>query len=280
MPSSAIEKYRTSWPWSDFKEIVALEGTENDDNKTEIDSQIVGEWEFLWVTPYKSYRMTHVEFKSDGTFSYTSTNKPDYEEHGIFKIEGDILYQKFSDEDDWELSRIKNLEPNYLTLIGLSDDGLSELRELYFHRDIVGESDVTLTGTWLGCFVNNESNKYKQWIFNPDGTGSMTEWFDIKDQKTETFTYTLTDTTITIDWGDGSPEIYDYSISGTTLTLSRFEKSWKYYKQDVISGVLSIKADKYKSQIYSIGGKKLNALTKGINIIRMNDGTIRKVIIR
>ena len=108
----------------------------------------------------------------------------------------------------------------------------------------------------------------------------MTEWRDDKEKKAEKFTYTLSGNSITVDWGDGSPEIYDYSISGLTLTLSRFEKNWRFFKLGAATGIQSISADKHAIQIYSIGGKKINALTKGINIIRQSDGTVKKVVVK
>ena len=276
VPANSVDAYKSTVPWSNFKEIVALEGKGTDDDKT----QLVGKWEFLWVTPYKSYRMTHVELKSDGTFSYTSTDKPDYEEHGTYKIEGDILYQMFSDEDDWELSRIKSVDSSFLTLTDLSDDGSSELRELFFHRENSAENDASLIGTWEGCYVNKERNYFEQWIFNTDGTGTMTEWRDDKEKKTEKFTYTLSGSSINVDWGDGSPEIYDYSISGLTLTLSRFDMSWKYYKRGESTGIRSVKSDNEIVDIYSLRGEKLNNLSKGINIIRSKDGQTKKVFVK
>ena len=102
----------------------------------------------------------YLEFKTDGTFSYTSTDRPDYEEHGTYKVEDDILYQMFSGENDWELSRIKSVDSSFLTLTDLSDDGSSELRELFFHRENNTENDASLTGTWEGCYVNKERNYF------------------------------------------------------------------------------------------------------------------------
>lgn len=281
VPAGSIDAYITAKPWNQFMDIVAIDGSGDNDNPSEDNSSIVGKWKFLWSTPFASYRMTQVEFKDDGTFSYTSADKPDYEEHGVYKIEGDILYQMFSDENDWELSRIKSVDSNYLKLIDLSDDGKEELGELYFLNTNTGGSDATLTGTWLGSYSNKSVNRYEQWVFNPDGTGEMKEWRDDDDiEKTETFTYTVTGTSINIDWGDGSPETYDYSISGVTLTLSRFERSWNYYKQGVISGIHSITIDKGEQEFYSIKGEKLKSPSKGLNIIKMRDGTIRKVVVK
>lgn len=267
VPANSIDAYKSTSPWNQFKEIIALSGS-GDDNPSVIDSPIVGKWKFLWSTPYASFRMTHVEFKADGTFSYTSADKSDYEEHGVYKIEEDVLYQMFSDENDWELSRIKSADSNYLTLIDLSDDGLEELRELYFLNENNSGSNEPLTGTWLGSYSYGTTNYYEQWIFNSDGTGSSTEWHDGSSRiSTEPFTYTVSGSSIVIDWGDGSPETYEYSISGVTLTLSRYEQSKKYYKQGIETRIHSIKLDKGDNEIYSLRGEKLKSPRKGINII-------------
>ena len=266
VPANSIDTYKNASPWNQFKKIVAIEGS--GDNPSVIDSPIVGKWKFLWSTPYISFIMTQLEFKADGTFSYTSDNNPDYDEHGVFKIEGDLLYQKFSDEDDWELSRIKTVDSNYMKLIDLRDDGSEELGELYFLRDYIRGSNETLTGTWLGCSKHDSTNYYEEWVFNSDGTGTSKEWRDGSNRvSTETFTYTVSGSSIIIDWGDGSPETYDYSISGVTLTLTRYEKSWTYYKQGVDTSIRSIKIDKGEDEIYSLRGEKLKSPQKGINII-------------
>jgi hypothetical protein len=95
---------------------------ETPESPTEINPLLIGKWE---LTTQNGYEHTHVEFKSDGTFSYTSTSDETYEEHGVFRVEDDIIYQMFSDEDDWELSKIISLDRENLSLVELKNDGVN-----------------------------------------------------------------------------------------------------------------------------------------------------------
>lgn len=79
------------------------------DNK----SLIIGKWK---VVGESTWHATNVEYKSDGSFSYTSTEDPKYEEHGSYKIEGNLLYELFSDEEDWDMKKIVVLDKTTLTL--------------------------------------------------------------------------------------------------------------------------------------------------------------------
>lgn len=84
-------------------------------------SLIIGKWELSNRTSI----FTHLEFKSNGTFIYTSTHQEweGSEEHGEYKIDGDLLYQHFSDENDWEMSKILLL--NSMTLTIQNFDGVN-----------------------------------------------------------------------------------------------------------------------------------------------------------
>ena len=102
---------------------------------------MIGKWE---ITAQNGYTHTHVEFKSDGTFSYTSASDETYEEHGIFRVEDDILYQMFSDEDDWELSKIISLDGENLSLVELKNDGVSSRDEVDKYKKVsTGINSVT-----------------------------------------------------------------------------------------------------------------------------------------
>lgn len=96
-------------------------GDDKEDGDKEITPSIVGTWK---LTVDKGYTHTHVTFTKDGTFSYTSTDELDYEEHGTYKIVDNLLYQMFSDEDEWVIGEILLLNSETLSIQDLDDDGL------------------------------------------------------------------------------------------------------------------------------------------------------------
>ena len=242
---------------------------------------LIGIWDYMWSSPFKSFILTNAEFNADGTFYYTSVNDLDYKDYGVYRVEGDMLYEMYDNEGDWEMSKIKTLESNYLVIAEIASDGLSEKRELFFHRNNSGESNTTLTGTWLGCTVSDRHNRFEQWTFNDDRTGSMTIWEEEKDNMSSVpFTYTVTESSITIDWSDRVPETYQYTIYGSTLRLVKGNKSMLYYKQGGETGIRSVSSENEIDCIYSLRGVKIKNPSKGINIIKMKDGTVKKVLIK
>ena len=68
---------------------------------------------------------THVTYKSDGTFEYTSTENSSYKEVGKYKIDGNKLYEMFSDEDEWIISDILLLNSMTLSVQELESDGVT-----------------------------------------------------------------------------------------------------------------------------------------------------------
>ena len=95
-------------------------------------------------------------------------------------------------------------------------------------------------------------------------------------------TYTLTDEPTSINMADGDNGI----IIGTQTS-----KQWALVsnesmsvEQAIIDGIREIKNEelrmKNEGEWYSLDGKMLSKPQKGLNILRMNDGTTRKVIMR
>lgn len=100
---------------------VGFNACSDDDEDDKHESLIVGKWKLIKESG--NYH-THLEFKSTGTFEYTSTEDLDYEEHGKWKIESDILYMLFSDEeDDWMTSKILLLNSTSLVFEDLEEEG-------------------------------------------------------------------------------------------------------------------------------------------------------------
>ena len=115
IPKGTYNDYWIAQGWGDFKNIIEGDGS--------IDSAlIIGNWKLL---THNGQVATHVTFNNDGTFLYTSVNDGAYSEHGIYKIENNILYEKFSDEDTWCMSEIFTLNSIALTLRDLDEDGIT-----------------------------------------------------------------------------------------------------------------------------------------------------------
>ena len=108
-------------------------GDDKEDGDKEITPSIVGTWK---LTVDKGYTHTHVTFTKDGTFSYTSTDELDYEEHGAYKIVDNLLYQMFSDEDEWVIGEILLLNSETLSIQDLDDDGVTPRGKPYSYQRV------------------------------------------------------------------------------------------------------------------------------------------------
>ena len=108
-------------------------GDDKEDGDKEITPSIVGTWK---LTVDKGYTHTHVTFTKDGTFRYTSTDELDYEEHGTYKIVDNLLYQMFSDEDEWVIGEILLLNSETLSIQDLDDDGVTPRGKPYSYQRV------------------------------------------------------------------------------------------------------------------------------------------------
>ena len=108
-------------------------GDDKEDGDKEITPSIVGTWK---LTVDKGYTHTHVTFTKDGTFSYTSTDELDYGEHGTYKIVDNLLYQMFSDEDEWVIGEILLLNSETLSIQDLDDDGVTPRGKPYSYQRV------------------------------------------------------------------------------------------------------------------------------------------------
>lgn len=126
IPKGSYNAYWVAQGWGDFKNIIEGDGS------IEL-SLIIGTWKLITHTGQIA---THVAFKNDGTFNYTSTEDDTYSEHGIYKIENNVLYEKFSDEDTWSMSEILTLNSVALTLRDLEDDGVTYAGNPYTYQRV------------------------------------------------------------------------------------------------------------------------------------------------
>ena len=108
-------------------------GDDKEDGDKEITPSIVGTWK---LTVDKGYTHTHVTFTKDGTFSYTSADELDYAEHGTYKVVDNLLYQMFSDEDEWVIGEILLLNSETLSIQDLDDDGVTPRGKPYSYQRV------------------------------------------------------------------------------------------------------------------------------------------------
>lgn len=101
--------------------------SDDDDKGKEQTSSIVGKWKVL----EEGYTNDRYEFKSNGTFDYYHADDK-YHEVGKYKIESGKLYQMYSDEEDWIIYQIVELNSISLITEEFRENGtLSGYRESY-----------------------------------------------------------------------------------------------------------------------------------------------------
>lgn len=107
---------------------------DNGTNKGENDytSLIIGKWKKTSGDAVA----THVTYKNDGTFEYTSTEDSSYKEVGKYKIDGNKLYEMYSDEEEWIINDILLLNSMTLSVQELEADGVTPTGQKYSYQRV------------------------------------------------------------------------------------------------------------------------------------------------
>ena len=95
-------------------------------------SLIIGKWKMT----SGNANATHVTYKNDSTFEYTSTEDNSYKEVGKYKIDGNKLYEMFSDEEDWTINDILLLNSMTLSVQELEADGVTLTGHKYSYQRV------------------------------------------------------------------------------------------------------------------------------------------------
>ena len=95
-------------------------------------SLIIGKWKMTSGNAVA----THVTYKNDGTFEYTSTEDGSYNEVGKYKIDGKKLYEMYSDEDEWIINDILLLNSMTLSVQELEADGVTPTGQKYSYQRV------------------------------------------------------------------------------------------------------------------------------------------------
>ena len=135
--SSDTWKYKVNITYYDGtkKEVTLNVNIENGEVQVEDDYNslfIIGKWKMTSGDAVA----THVTYKDDGTFEYTSTEDNSYKEVGKYKIDGKKLYEMFSDEDEWLISDILLLNSMTLSVQELEADGVTPTGQKYSYQRV------------------------------------------------------------------------------------------------------------------------------------------------
>lgn len=135
--SSDIWKYKVNITYYDGtkKEVTLNVNIENGAIQGEDDYNsllIIGKWKKTSGDAVA----THVTYKSDGTFECTSTENPLYNEMGRYKIDGNKLYEMYSDEEEWIISDILLLNFMTLSVQELEADGITPTGQKYSYQRV------------------------------------------------------------------------------------------------------------------------------------------------
>ena len=133
--SSDTWKYKVNITYYDGtkKEVTLNVNIENGEVQGEDDYNslfIIGKWKMTSGDAVA----THVTYKDDGTFEYTSTEDNSYKEVGKYKIDGKKLYEMFSDEDEWLISDILLLNSMTLSVQELEANGVTPTGQKYSYQ--------------------------------------------------------------------------------------------------------------------------------------------------
>ena len=253
-------------------------------------SLIKGKWELTYSGKNGSPVHTNVEFKDDGTFSYTSSKEREayYEEHGEYRVDGDILYEHFSDEEDWARSKILLLNNMSLSLQELKGDKLSG--EPYGYIRMNPNPPTTINPLLIGEWKIKEKHGYVHTHveFKSDGTFSYTS---TDDQSYEEHGIFCVDGNILYqmpsdeqDWGlsqilkldETTLVVIDLKGDGVTTRGREYE----YIRESNLTDIRDRSVINKTMGIFTLNGDKLQTPSKGINIIKNSDGTTKKVLIK
>ena len=72
----------------------------------------------------------------------------------------------------------------------------------------------------------------------------------------------------------------NYPIFDPTHGIVYYNETNNLYTNQALTGIAEIMADQNVAGIYSIDGKRLSRPQRGLNIIRMKDGTVKRVMVK
>lgn len=253
VPAKSIEAYQAKSPWSNFKEIVAIEVPKHTLTYT-IDG-----------TTYKTYSIEEgetvapetVPIKEGSTFSGWSEIPSTMPDHDV-TVTGTFTVNKYSLTYKVDGTEFKSFVIEYGSTITPEAPPTKEGYTFSGWSDIpstMPANDVTITGTFTinkytvtyvigGDIFKTEEIEYNSAITPPDTPAQ------------EGYSFAWTDVPTTMP-------AHDITIYGSYTTA--------------IGGIMWNEDEK---QVFTPDGKRIETPQKGLNIIRMSDGTTKKVVVK
>ena len=190
----------------------------------------------------------------DGTTWYN--NQPDG-----FVYLGNVFYKYKGDMPDNTEITIKE---GTLGIAGLAFENCKNMISI-----TIPNSVVRIGGLWSEAFMISGNNVFC-------GCSGLKDVYCYAETIPETYSYLF---------GYQGKDINNAILHVTANSILAYSNTepWSYFKEIVPldgSGVQAIEADNRVIQINSIRGERLSAPSKGINIIKMKDGTTKKILVK
>ena len=315
VPAASVDAYSSIDPWRNFKDIVGIVLPEHTltyllDGK-EYKSYKIEEGEIITPEP----QPTKEGYTFSGWSEIPATMPAqDVIITGSFKINKYLLTYKVDDEivksDSIVYNTVITPEANP-TKEGYTFSGWSAIPETMPAQDVVITGSFKINKYLLTYKVDDEIVKSDSIVYNtaitpeaePTKEGyTFSGWSEIPETMpakdvlvTGTFSINSYKLTYMIDDKVYKDTVYEYSATiipepipaGNYATFEWIDLPEAMPAHDVVvhasytTGIREMILTKPQDvQIYSLNGKKLNKLQKGLNIVRMSNGTTKKVVVK
>ena len=315
VPTSSLSKYKITEPWKDFGTIIKIDIPEHI-----LTYMIDGDlYKSYIIEEGESITPESAPTKEGYTFSGWSDIPETMPDHNV-TITGSFTVNKYkliykvdgADYKTYELEYGATIIPEAVPAKeGYTFNGWSEIPET------MPAHDVTVTGTFtkgnykLTYMVNGEVYKTVSYDYGdvitreptPEREGySFIGWSEIPETMpahdvtvTGTFSINSYKLTYMIDDKVYKEAMYEYGATitpepqpeGDYATFEWIDLPQTMPANDVVvyasytSGIVELQVTRRQNvRIYSPNGKRLNTFQKGVNIIRMNDGKTKKIVVK
>ena len=257
VPSASVNAYKAAAPWREFKEIVEI---------------IIPTYTLKYLLDGEEYKTYQIEeddiiipedapIKEGYTFSGWSEIPAKMPAHDV-TVTGTFSINKYKLTYKVDGKVYKTYDVEFGTAITPEEEPIKEGYKFSGWSEIpknMPAKDITITGTFT-------VNKYK-----------LTYKVDDEVYKTYDVKYGATITP------EAAPTKEGYTFSGwsdipATMPAHDVTVTGTFTQETGIEQILG--SENGKAMIFTIDGKRVDNMKKGLNVIRMKDGTIRKAVVK